>query len=127
MLSSVHSPTASRILLARECFLIATAITGACATSVDSPKSEGAAGASGSSSGQPSGGGPGSGGVAVGGVGGAGVVGPGSSDGGPSGAFGDGVDVHLTRIFDAPKTISFGLPVTPHAVSDAGTVRVSAS
>jgi hypothetical protein len=54
------------------------------------------------------------------------VVGPSTSDAGPSGAFGDGVDVHLTRNFDVPQTISFGLPVPPHAVSDAGTVRVSA-
>ena len=105
--------------------LLSLAIAGGCASSSESPSEVGGAGATGSPTGMPGGTG-GNGGESVAGSAGAGIVGPGSSDGGPSGAFGDGVDVHLTRNFDAPKTISFGLPVPPHAVSDASTVRVSA-
>ena len=45
--------------------------------------------------------------------------------GGVAGAFAAGVRVHLHRTFDAPKVISFGLPVPPGAVADAGTIRVA--
>jgi hypothetical protein len=42
-----------------------------------------------------------------------------------AGAFSIGVRVHLQRTFTAPKVISFGLPVPPGAVTDAGAIRVA--
>jgi hypothetical protein len=49
----------------------------------------------------------------------------GGSGGSGTGAFATGVRVHLQRTFAAPKVISFGLPVPPGAVPDAGGIRVA--
>jgi hypothetical protein len=72
--------------------------------------SSGAAGAGAGASGA-----AGAGGVPDGGAGAPGAAGP----------FATGVRVHLQRTFAAPKVISFGLPVPPGAVADAGAIRVA--
>ncbi|HVU51779.1 MAG TPA: hypothetical protein VHL80_13880, partial [Polyangia bacterium] len=55
-----------------------------------------------------------------------GASGAGAADAaGPPSTFASGVRVHLQRTFAAPKVISFGLPLPPGAVADAGTLRVA--
>jgi hypothetical protein len=85
----------------------------------DAAAGTGAAGTSGSAG---SGGATGLAGATDGGAAGAGGA-VGAS--GPPSSFATGVRVHLARTFDAPKVISFGLPLPPGAVADANAIRIA--
>jgi hypothetical protein len=106
--------------------LLLTVLTSACRAGAEKPGSDGGAGTTATG---------GSGGVAptagttgaAGAVGAAGTTTPATTDAAapPDGAtpFAAGVRVHLQRTFDAPKVISFGLPVPPGALATPTAAR----
>jgi len=67
--------------------------------------------------------GEGGGGGATAGAASGGAAGAGSA--GAAGSYATGVRVHLQRTYDAPKLVSFGLPLPPGAVADAAAIRVA--